>query len=79
MSQSSIVLRQALPAACVALLASHASREARINRAREMKASREEFRGSLSQLLSPEQMKEWDALRDEAMQKARARQAGRAQ
>ena len=54
----------------------NASREARINRAREMKASREDFRGSLSQVLTPEQMKEWDALRDEAMAKARARRSG---
>ena len=56
----------------------NASREARINRASELRAVQQEFRSELTKLLTPEQLKEWEVLREEAAAKLRARRAGKA-
>lgn len=77
MSKSSMLQRVAVRAplaGCVATLASQAGAQTSSSAPH---ATREEFRDSLAQVLTPGQMKEWDALRDEAMAKAHERRSGK--
>ena len=50
--------------------------QTRRTKLKEARAVQEEFRGRLAQILSREQMSEWDKMRDEGRTKARERKRG---
>jgi hypothetical protein len=57
------------------LQAIRASDESRLEKMQKAKAVREDFRSRLTTILSPEQLTEWDRLRDEAIARAKQKRS----
>ena len=57
------------------LQAIRASDESRLEKMQKAKAVREDFRSRLTTILSPEQLTEWDRMRDEAIARAKQKRS----
>ena len=57
------------------LQAIRASDESRFEKLQKAKAVREDFRSQLTTILSPEQLTEWDRMRDEAIARAKQKRS----